>query len=122
MVPRHFLQRSPQFLWRVIASAHEVRATATSRYFDKRRCGVTSSCHWNRLDVSNRTDRRIKNAGAKLRDYGARQKDRPIAATVKRKLLPKGKQQVRKNTGFRSSKAICRRVGKAKRAQHLSCR
>jgi len=32
-----------------------------------------------------------KNAGTKLREYGARQKDRPIAATVKRKLLTKGK-------------------------------
>ena len=41
-----------------------------------------------------------KNAGTKLREYGARQKDRPIAATVKRKLLPKGKHRVRKNTGL----------------------
>ena len=32
-----------------------------------------------------------KNAGAKLREYMARQKDRPIAATLKRKLLTKGK-------------------------------
>ena len=98
-----FLQRSPQFLWRVIASAREIRATATSRYFDKRRCAVTSSCHWNRLNVSNHTDGRIKNAGAKLREYGARQKDRPIAATLKRKLLTKGKRVGRRNTLFSSS-------------------
>jgi hypothetical protein len=31
---------------------------------------VTSSCHWNRLNVSNHTDGRIKNAGAKLREQG----------------------------------------------------
>src|SRR3954466_15288146 len=100
MVPRHSW-RLPQFLWRVIAGALEIRATATSRYRDKRRCGVTSSCHWNRLNVSNHTDGRIKNAGANLREYGARQKDRPIAATLKRKLLTKGKRGGRGNKLFR---------------------
>jgi hypothetical protein len=39
-----------------------------------------------------------KNAGAQLREYGARQKDRPIAATLKRKLLTKGKRADRPNT------------------------
>src|SRR3954470_5115599 len=92
MVPRHSCSALPQFLWRVVASAREIRATATSRYRDERRCGVTSSCHWNRLNVSNHTDGPNKNAGAKLREYGARQKDRPIATTVKRKLLTKGKR------------------------------
>jgi hypothetical protein len=38
-----------------------------------------------------------QNAGAKLREYGARQKDRPIAATVKRKLLTKGKDAGREH-------------------------
>src|SRR5215208_4733082 len=113
MVPRHSCSACHNSCGASLASAHEIRATATSRYRDERRCGVTSSCHWNRLNVSNHTDGPNKNAGAKLREYGARQKDRPIAATVKRKLLTKGKQQVRKNTGFRSSEAICRRVGKA---------
>jgi len=41
-----------------------------------------------------------KNAGTKLREYGARQKDRPIAATVKRKLLTKGKDAGGRNTLF----------------------
>jgi hypothetical protein len=42
-----------------------------------------------------------KNAGANLREYGARQKDRPIAATLKRKLLTKGKDAGRANKLFR---------------------
>ena len=42
----------------------------------------------------------IKNAGAKLREYGARQKDRPIAATLKRKLLTKGKRGGGRKTLF----------------------
>jgi hypothetical protein len=33
-----------------------------------------------------------KNAGAKLREHGVSKKDRPIAATLKRKLLTKGKR------------------------------
>jgi hypothetical protein len=41
------------------------------------------------------------NAGANLREYGARQKDRPIAATLKRKLLTKGKDAGRANKLFR---------------------
>src|SRR5439155_7930304 len=97
-----FLQRVPQFLWRLIASAREIRATATSRDFDKRPCAVTSSCHWNQLNVSNHTDGRIKTPAQNCVSTG-RQKDRPIAATLKRKLLTKGKYAHRPNTSVELS-------------------